>query len=80
MYLLDANIFIQSKNLHYGFDFVPAFWDWIDQGHASGVLCSIDKVAAELNAVDDDLTTWASTRRTLFRAVDAATGPSLGAL
>lgn len=27
-YLLDANIFIQAKNLHYGFDFCPAFWDW----------------------------------------------------
>jgi len=24
-YLLDANIFIQAKNLHYGFDFCPAF-------------------------------------------------------
>ena len=26
-YLLDANGFIQAKNLHYGFDFCPAFWD-----------------------------------------------------
>ena len=25
-YLLDANVFIQAKNLHYGFDFCPAFW------------------------------------------------------
>jgi Domain of unknown function (DUF4411) len=24
-YLLDANVFIQAKNLHYGFDFCPAF-------------------------------------------------------
>ena len=80
MYLLDANIFIQSKNLHYGFDFVPAFWDWLDIGHAAGVLCSLDKVAAELNAVDDDLAAWASARGPLFRPVDAATGPSLGAL
>ena len=23
-YLLDANVFIQAKNLHYGFDFCPA--------------------------------------------------------
>ena len=28
-YLLDANVFIQAKNLHYGFDFFPAFWDWL---------------------------------------------------
>jgi hypothetical protein len=26
-YLLDANVFIQAKNLHYGLDFCPAFWD-----------------------------------------------------
>ncbi len=25
-YLLDANVFIQAKNLHYGFDFCPGFW------------------------------------------------------
>jgi hypothetical protein len=28
-YLLDANVFIQAKNLHYGFDFCPAFWQWL---------------------------------------------------
>jgi hypothetical protein len=28
-YLLDANVFIQAKNLHYGFDFCPGFWDWL---------------------------------------------------
>lgn len=28
-YLLDANVFIQAKNLHYSFDFCPAFWDWL---------------------------------------------------
>ena len=24
-YLLDSNVFIQAKNLHYGLDFCPAF-------------------------------------------------------
>lgn len=80
MYLLDANVFIQSKNLHYGFDFVPAFWDWLDGGHAAGVLCSIDKVGAELAAVNDDLTAWAGSRRPMFLAVDAGTAPSLATL
>ena len=28
-YLLDANVFIQAKNLHYGLDFCPAFWEWL---------------------------------------------------
>ena len=27
-YLLDADVFIRAKNLHYGLDFCPAFWDW----------------------------------------------------
>lgn len=26
-YLLDADVFIRAKNLHYGFDFCPAFWE-----------------------------------------------------
>ncbi len=43
-YLLDSDVFMQAKNLHYGFDFCPAFWDWIDTGAASGSVLSVDKV------------------------------------
>ena len=28
-YFLDADVFIRAKNLHYGFDFCPAFWEWL---------------------------------------------------
>ena len=35
-YLLDANVFIQAKSLHYGLDFCPAFWQWLIDGHADG--------------------------------------------
>ncbi len=35
-YLLDANVFIEAKNRHYGFDFCPAFWDWLKKGHTVG--------------------------------------------
>lgn len=42
-YLLDSNIFIQAKNLHYGFDFCPAFWGWILQQNASGTPASSPK-------------------------------------
>ncbi|MBN2353724.1 MAG: DUF4411 family protein [Spirochaetales bacterium] len=35
-YLLDANVFMQAKNLHYGFDFCPAFWDWLTRKNAEG--------------------------------------------
>lgn len=30
-YLIDTNVFIQAKNLHYGFDFCPAFWEWLTE-------------------------------------------------
>ena len=35
-HLLDTNIFIQAKNLHYGFDFCPAFWDWLIAQNGTG--------------------------------------------
>ncbi len=58
MYLLDSNVFIQAKNLHYGFDFVPGFWDWLIRKNAAGVVASIEKVGDELQACDDDLANW----------------------
>jgi hypothetical protein len=79
-YLLDANVFIQGKNLHYGFDFCPAFWDWIDKAHATGTVCSIESVRTELLAGNDELATWASERPDgFFLAPTAATVPSLQA-
>ncbi len=36
MYLLDSDVFIQAKNRHYGFDIVPAWWDWLVQAHQAG--------------------------------------------
>jgi hypothetical protein len=78
-YLLDTNVFIEAKNRHYGFDFCPAFWDWIDHAHQAGTVFSIDKVAIELDAVDD-LATWASERPdAFFLEADAAVVPSLQA-
>lgn len=61
-YLLDANIFIQAKNLHYGFDFCPAFWDWLIQKNASGTVFSIQQIGDELEAGEDDLAMWAKER------------------
>ena len=72
-YLLDANVFIQAKNLHYGFDFCPAFWDWIDRENAATNVFSIEKVGDELRAGADDLATWAEQRGTgLFLLPDAS--------
>ncbi|MCB2262077.1 MAG: DUF4411 family protein [Candidatus Thiosymbion ectosymbiont of Robbea hypermnestra] len=57
-YLLDANVFIQAKNLHYGLDFCPAFWDWLIDNNREGRVFSIDKVADELSAGADELNDW----------------------
>lgn len=78
IYLLDANVFIQAKNLHYGFDFCPAFWDWIIKHHSTGKVYSIDKVADEINAGEDDLTEWAKANSPLFLNTDAQVVKSFG--
>lgn len=75
-YLLDANIFMSAKNLHYGLDFCPAFWDWLVHKGNTGVVLSIDKVADEIAAGSDALSTWAVEQGShLFRH----TPPSLAA-
>jgi hypothetical protein len=78
-YLLDANIFIQAKNLHYGLDFCPAFWDWLVGNNAAGKVFSIEKVGDEIDAGADDLADWASERgAAFFLKPDAAVVPALG--
>ena len=61
-YLLDSNVFIQAKNLHYGFDFVPGFWEWLIKENQAGSVASIKKVRDELRAGEDDLSEWAKQR------------------
>ena len=59
-YLLDADVFIQAKNLHYGFDFCPAFWEWLIKKNALKHVYSIEKVADELKGYGDELSDWAA--------------------
>jgi hypothetical protein len=77
-YLLDANVFIQAKNLHYGIDFCPAFWDWLVERNASGDVLSIEKVGDELEAGDDQLSEWARRQGPgFFSKPDASVLPAL---
>ncbi len=72
-YLLDANVFIEGKNRYYGFDFCPAFWDWLDAANAAHRVFSIEKVGDELAAIADDLSAWAAARgNRLFLPTEAA--------
>lgn len=65
-YLLDANVFIQAKNLHYGFDFCPAFWDWLIINNKANKVFSIEKVGDEIDAGKDELAIWVSERGAEF--------------
>lgn len=65
-YLLDANVFIEAKNRHYGFDFCPAFWDWLVEKNGQGLVASIDQVRSELAEGDDDLSAWVKDREADF--------------
>lgn len=80
-YLLDANVFIQAKNLHYGLDFCPAFWQWLLDNNAAGRVFSIDKVADEIAAGGDELTDWMRDHGNgLFVKTGAAIAAKLGAV
>lgn len=75
-YLLDANVFIQAKNLHYGLDFCPAFWQWLIDQNEAGIVYTIDKVADEIAAGSDELSTWmAGQKPGFFRKTGASIMP-----
>jgi Domain of unknown function (DUF4411) len=78
-YLLDANVFIQAKNLHYGLDFCPAFWEWLIANNKGANVFSIEKVGDEIAAGGDDLSDWAGNCGDgFFLKPDAALLPALG--
>lgn len=59
-YVIDSDVFMQAKNLHYGFDFCPAFWDWLITANAQQRVFSIERVGKEIAAGADELSTWAA--------------------
>lgn len=61
-YLIDTDIFIAAKNLHYGMDFCPAFWEWLVEANRAGRLLSIGAVYDDLASCEDDLAVWAKAR------------------
>src|SRR6266702_4386813 len=80
-YLLDADVFIQAKNLHYGMDFCPAFWDWLVRSNEAGQVFSIEKVANEIEAGEDELADWAAQRGAeFFLRPDEAIVSALGSV
>jgi hypothetical protein len=78
-YLLDANVFIQAKNLHYGLDFCPAFWDWLIVNNKQQKVFSIERVGDEIEAGNDELANWVEQRGPgFFLKPDSAMLSALG--
>ena len=73
MYLLDSDVFLQAKNLHYGFDICPGFWEWLEDASRRGVLGSVAAVKAELVEQGDELSSWVKGHDGLFVPEDPAT-------
>jgi Domain of unknown function (DUF4411) len=73
MYLIDSDVLIDAKNRHYGFDIVPAFWDWIEREHRAGRVFTVQRVAEEVLAGADELAAWMKSQPPSFRL---AAGPS----
>ncbi len=69
-YLIDTNIFIQSKNLCYPFNFAPGFWDWLEQINGKDSVISIAPVYAETQNFKDELATWCKLHKKLFASLD----------
>ncbi|MFA5416811.1 MAG: DUF4411 family protein [Methanoregula sp.] len=58
VFLLDANVFIESAKRYYAFDIAPGYWVALIKYAGDGPVRSIDKVKDEINRGNDDLTKW----------------------
>ena len=74
-FLLDADAFIEAKDDFYGFEFCPAYWDWLLRENSAGHVFSIERVQQELTAGNDDLVEWAKTEgKALFLPMTVEAG------
>jgi hypothetical protein len=62
MYLIDANVFIQAKNLYYRFSSFPGFWEWLDIEQQNNRIASVKPIQDELEKGNDELAQWAKDR------------------
>ncbi len=69
-YLLDANTYITAKNFYYAMDICPGYWEWLDKQFTLHVAGSVDMIARELRAGNDELSNWVKARPQHFIAND----------
>lgn len=48
MYLIDTNVLVESHTQYYSYEGCPAFWAWLDEMTATGMIATIEKVREEL--------------------------------
>lgn len=70
-WLLDTNVFVNAKRDHFGFEFCPGFWEWLDLANAAGTVASVQAVYDELVDYGDQLSEWAKERTGFFLPVTA---------
>jgi hypothetical protein len=58
LYVLDTNIFIQAHRVSYPLDVAKSFWNLIHTLASDGKIITIDKVKAEIDNNDDELSEW----------------------
>lgn len=57
-YIIDSNIFIQSKNFEYKFQYCQIFWDLLESLAKKNIIYSINAVKREISAKQDELNIW----------------------
>jgi len=58
VFILDANVFIESAKRYYALDIAPGFWDALIKHARNGPVRSIDKIKVEIDRGNDDLKIW----------------------
>ena len=62
IYLLDTNIFVETKKRFAPINVGLGFWAMINRLADEGTIASIDKVENEINVLGDDLTVWSASQ------------------
>ncbi len=62
IYLLDANVLIDSNRDFYPIDRVPEFWEWLLYKAEKGEIKMPEEVYSELKSGNDSLAAWVKTK------------------
>jgi hypothetical protein len=58
VFIIDSNVLIEPHKTYYSFDFVPEFWNFIEQGITANKIIILDMVYDEITTGIDALSLW----------------------